>query len=846
MKSLKARALIYGIVILLGAIFAAPNILPEQFAQKLPSWYTHQQVALGLDLRGGSQLLLAIDEKALLKQDNQRFADEAGRVLRKERISHGRITVTEKDLTIPLRDAARAAEAGEIVKPLLDEAGSLTRPFNMVVEGSNIRVESTVPHRQALLDDAIERSLEVVRRRLNETGLVDPTIVRQGKDSILVQMPGVDDPASIRELLGTTAQMSFHWVADGKTQGQRMQVPMLNRDPNAPVQEMTLERELAMKGEHIRDAQMGFNSQSGQAVVNFRLDRAGATKFGELTRDNVGRALAIVLDNRVVTAPVIRSIIAGGQGEISGAFTTQEASQVALLLRSGALPAPLTVVEERTIGPDLGQDAINMGIGTGLIGFGLVVIFILVAYGRWGVVASAALLINVIITFGVLSILGATLTLPGIAGLILSVGMAVDANVLINERIREETHAGRSPKTALSLGFDNAYRAIIDSNVTTLVAVGLLFLFGTGPVRGFAVTIAIGLVTSLFTAVAVTRLMMEVASNGMKNPFKDSWMVRIIMKYTAEPLNILKGRVAGLATSATLSIASVVLMLTVGLNYGIDFLGGTVVETHLPSSVQTEDVRNHLQTHGMSEVALQELGTAGEFLLRIPIHADLSPDEANEQANKVKAAVAEKWPEVSFPRTEMVGSKVSGQFADLTILAILLAGLGMLAYLWLRFESHFAMAATLTIALDLTKTIGFFVLAGVEFNLTAVAAILALMGYSVNDKVVVFDRVRENLQQHPGMSFVDVLNSSITSTLGRTLFTSVSTALVLIPMTMYGGPAVASFAQPMMFGIVVGTSSSIFVAAPILYYLGMRRERKGLPQLRKSKEELQKELDLIP
>ena len=846
MKSLQTRALIYGFVILLGALFAAPNLFTDTLAEKFPNWYSQQTVALGLDLRGGSQLLLAIDEKGLLKQDQQRMADEISRTLRKERLAHGRIKITDKSFAVPLRDEQRAVEASEIIKPLLEEAGSLTKPFTMQLAGKEIIIEPTALHRKALLDDAIERSLEVVRRRLNETGLVDPTIVRQGSDSILVQMPGLDDPASVRELLGTTAQMSFHWVADSKSEGARMQVAMLNRDPDAPEQYMTLERETAMKGEHIRDAQLGFNSESNQPVVNFRLDRSGAQQFGELTRHNIGRALAIVLDNRIVTAPVIRGMIGGGSGEISGSFTSQEASQVALLLRSGALPAPLMVVEERTIGPDLGQDAINMGIGTGILGFGLVVVCIIILYGRWGAVASAALLINMIITFGVLSILGATLTLPGIAGLILSMGMAVDANILINERIREETHAGRSPRTALSLGFDNAYRAIIDSNVTTLVAVSLLFLFGTGPVRGFAVTIAIGLITSLFTAVAVTRLMMEWAANGKKNPFKDSFIVRIISEKTREPLNILKGRVAGLTVSASLSIASVILMLTVGLNYGIDFLGGTVVETHLPNHVQTEDVRHHLQEHGLEQVALQELSGNGDFLLRIPMNADADPEAANRLANHVKATVTEKWSDASFPRTEMVGSKVSGQFADLTILAIILAGLGMMAYLWLRFESHFAMAATLTIALDMTKTIGFFSLVGVEFNLTAVAALLALMGYSMNDKVVVFDRVRENLQQHPTMSFIDILNSSITSTLGRTLFTSFSTVLALIPMTLYGGPAVASFAQPMMFGIIVGTSSSIFVAAPILYYLALRRERKGLPQLRKSKEELQAELDLIP
>lgn len=845
MKSLSVRALVYSFIILLGAFFAAPSFLPQDVTAKLPNWYAKQHISLGLDLRGGSQLLLALDEKALLKQEHQRMGEEFSRALRSARIAYGRVLVDDKSVVVPLRDAERANEAKDIIKPLLEEGNSLANRYLISVVGTDVRVESTVVRRQALLDDAIERSLEVVRRRLNESGLVEPSITRQGRDSILVQMPGVEDPSQIRQLLGTTAQLNFHWVYDAKSQGSRVTLPVLNRDPNAPEQAMTLEREVVMKGEHVRDAQLGFNQQNGQPVVNFRLDSAGAKLFGKLTSDNVGRNLAIVLDDRIVTAPTIRSAINGGSGEISGSFTSQEASQVALLLRSGALPAPLTVVEERTIGPDLGSDAINMGLTTGLLGGVLVVLFIVIAYGGWGVVASLALFFNVVITFGVLAFFGATLTLPGIAGLILSVGMAVDANILINERIREETRNGRSPKTALKLGFDNAYRTIIDSNVTTLVAVALLFMFGSGPVRGFAVTIAIGLLTSMFTAIAVTRLFMEWSTNRSNKPFRDLFLQRFIQKYTNEPLNVLKGRVAGLTTSATLSIASVVLLLTVGLNYGIDFKGGTILEAHLPGAT-TEEVRHELSVNHFDEVGLQELGEKGQFLLRLPVADAEAADGKNQLAEALKAKLSAKWGDATYPRLEMVGAKVSGEFGDLTIIAIILAGLGMLAYLWVRFESHFAMAATITIALDLTKTIGFFVISGVEFNLTAVAAILALMGYSVNDKVVVFDRVRENLRAHPGMSFVDVLNSSITSTLGRTVFTSVSTALSLLPMVIAGGPAVASFAQPLLFGIVVGTSSSIFVASPILYYFGMRRERKGIAQLRKTKEEMQKELDLIP
>ena len=387
-------------------------------------------------------------------------------LLREQRIGHGPISVRRPSVQCAAARSQRAQEAVQLLQPVLEQ-GTLSRAFSISAEGSRVLVAATDSHRKALLDDAVERSLEVVRRRLDESGLVEPSITRQGRDSILVQMPGVEDPAQIRALLGTTAQLNFHWVADSRSNAARIQRPLADGS-----QTLWLEREVAMAGEHVRDAQLGFNVESGQPVVNFRLDSAGTRIFGDLTQANVGRALAIVLDNRVITAPVIRSVIAGGQGEISGAFTSKEASEVALLLRSGALPAPLDVVEERTIGPDLGSDAISMGLTTGLLGAALVLAFMLLAYGRWGLLASVTLSLNLMLIFAVLTVLGATLTLPGIAGLILTIGMAVDANILINERIREESRNGRSPQLALKLGFDRAYRTIVDANVTTLIAVG--------------------------------------------------------------------------------------------------------------------------------------------------------------------------------------------------------------------------------------------------------------------------------------------------------------------------------------------------------------------------------------
>src|SRR5690554_6023092 len=602
-----------------------------------------------------------------------------------------------------------------------------------------------------------------------------------------------------------------------------------------------LEKRVAMAGERIRDAHMAFNPDTGEPVVNFKLDKTGARQFAEMTRNNIGRPLAIVLDDKVITAPVIRSEI-GGSGDISGDFTPREASELALLLRAGALPAPLEVLEERTVGPDLGSDAIAMGLTTGLLGAALVIAFMIGLYGRWGLIACVGLTVNIGLVFGILSLLGATLTLPGIAGIILTIGMAVDANILINERIREESRAGRPAWMAVQEGFGKAYRTILDSNFTTLIAVSLLFMFGSGPVRGFAVTIGIGLVTSMFTAIAVTRLIMEWRIRGRKRePLVISgiaWLDRL----SGRGVNFMRGRVLGLLVSAVLCVASIALFFQPGLKYGVDFTGGTVVEVQA-QGVSVEQLRTTLQAGDLVDAAIQGVGSDGRFLIRLPAEQGAA---TATQVDTLKAAVTSVEPAAEFPKVDMVGPKVSGGFSDATILAVLLAGTGMLGYLWFRFESHFALAATFTIALDLAKTIGFFVLAGVEFNLTAVAALLALIGYSVNDKVVVFDRIRENIRKTPERPMLELLNESISSTLARTVFTSVTTFLALLPMGIAGGAAVASFALPMLFGVVIGTSSSIFIASPILYYLGQRRVSKGLPQLRPTAEEIRKELELIP
>jgi SecD/SecF fusion protein len=817
MSSLRGRAWTYTVLIAIGLLCALPNVLPQSLADRLPGWYVQNTVTLGLDLRGGSHLLLQVDTSELAGEDTLRFAERLGAELQRAGISHQGVHETSAGRTIPLTDATdgeRAlALAWEMAPKRQGEGGQ--RAYTVTLDGPALVMKPTPAHLKALAADAVERSLDIVRQRLNATGVVEPTVARQGNDALIVQLPGLDDPARIRDLLGTTAKLTFHLAADDRSApGDTVTLP----DVDSGTQ-LRLAARPALDGEHLTDARLGFEESSGDPLVSFELDSEGARRFSNLTRDNIGRVLAIVLDDQVISAPVIRGRI-GATGQISGSFTVAEASDLALLLRAGALPAPLEVVEERTVGPDLGSDAIAMGLTTGLIGAALVVLSLFALYGRWGTIAASALALNVALIFAALSLLGATLTLPGIAGIVLAIGMAVDANILINERIREEVRQGRKPMAALEAGFKRAYGTIVDANVTTLIATSLLVMFGSGPVRGFAVTIAIGLIMSLFTAVAVARLMMEWRVRQLRRQPLAIGGIDLAGRVSGQVIGFMRARYLGLAVSALLSVAALVLLVQPGLHRGVDFAGGTAMEVHLPGAGSVDTLRRALGAHGLADAAIQQFGPTGEFLIRAPAAAE--GQQASAVVEQIQSAVRSVEPAATFPRVDMVGPRVSESFIENAILAVLLAGLGMLAYLWVRFEWPFAVAATLTLVLDLTKMLGFFALFGIEFNLAAIAALLTLIGYSVNDKVVIFDRIRENLRTDPREPLATVFDRSITATLTRTLFTSLTTFLAILPMAVAGGAAVSSFAIPMLFGIVLCTSSSIFIAAPLVLLLADR------------------------
>jgi preprotein translocase subunit SecD len=493
------------VVSALGVIFAAPNLLPQDVRDNLPSYLPSNSINLGLDLRGGTYVLMEVDVSQLYQRRLETTEDALRRGLRDEGVRFRELGLLGDGVTVTMREPGDL-DAGR--KALSDATG---RGFEITVNDLRLEARLTEQEKESIREDGVQRVIEVLRRRVDEFGTTEPIIQRQGADRVLLQLPGLDELPPIDQ----TARLTFHAVdenanvADVQRTGNvppgRILVPSTERAIQGGQQSnYVLEKRPILTGDNLTDAQATF--QQGRPVVAFTFDTAGGRIFGRFTSNNIGRRMAIVLDNQVITAPRIRAQIQTN-GVIEGNFTPQSAQDLALLLRAGALPADVTVIEQRTVGASLGADSIRAGEIAAVIAMVAVVLFMVLYYGLFGLFANLALFINMAMIAGALSLLQATLTLPGIAGIVLTIGMAVDANVLIFERIREEADLGRTPISAIDAGYQRAMTTIVDANLTTLIAALLLFQFGTGPIKGFAVTLAIGVLTSMFTAIMLTRLM---------------------------------------------------------------------------------------------------------------------------------------------------------------------------------------------------------------------------------------------------------------------------------------------------------------------------------------------------
>lgn len=481
-----------------------------------PAWLPSQLVNLGLDLRGGAHLLAEVHVAEVYRDRIDNLWPEVRDGLVAERATVGSVRRVASDpgvLKVQISQPQGMARALEIVRTLARPVTTLTgmgsNDLEVTGTGDTITIQLSPAERQASDERTMAQSLEIIRRRVDEVGTREPTILRQGADRILIQVPGLGSADELKSLIGTTARLTFHTVAGRTTDADTAPGPRQIVLPaaNEPGIHYVLDSQPVLSGEELTDSQPAFDDR-GRPAVNFRFNPTGARIFGDYTASHIGQPFAIVLDDKVISAPVIQSHIAGGSGIITGNFTVEESTELAVLLRAGALPAEMTFLEERTIGPELGQDSIDAGKVAAIVGLVLVMGFMVASYGFFGMIANVALILNLVFIISLMSLIGATLTMPGIAGIVLTIGMAVDANVLILERMREENRIGTRPARAIELGYDKAWSAIMDANVTTLMIAVILFAVGSGAVRGFAVTLALGLVTSMFTAVSVTRLIM--------------------------------------------------------------------------------------------------------------------------------------------------------------------------------------------------------------------------------------------------------------------------------------------------------------------------------------------------
>ncbi len=659
--------------------------------------------------------------------------------------------------------------------------------------------------------DVTARVAEIIRNRIDEFGVKEPDITTQGKDQVVVKLPGVTDRERAKEIAGKAAHLEFKIVSDDAALVQKAEEGTApegfeyKKIKNSPNEEMVLlDVKPALTGEHLTTATVGFD-QYGQAIVSLTLDREGGKLFDKITFQNIGKRLAIVLDGQVYSAPVIRDRIPNGKAQISGNFKAAEASDLALVLRAGALPAPVTVVEERTIGPSLGKDSIESGIRASLYGILFVMVFMPVYYLFCGWIANLGLIVYMIVVVGGMATFGSTLTLPGIAGFILSVGMAVDTNILIFERMREEAATGKSARAVVSAGYHRAFSAIIDSHATTLITSILLFIFGTGPVQGFAVTLTIGIIASFFSALFVTRVIFDHLVK--KNPDMKFKMLHI---FHNPNIAFLKGRYWAYGFSVVcIGIGIAAFTMRGAHNYGVEFTGGTYVQVGFKTDVDQAKFRSELEKQGFKAFTLQRFGdvNAHQYIIKM--------SEGNPAKVGIAAEATVGKGAFEIAKVDQVGPSVSGSLREKAFLAIFWSWVGILVYLGWRYEWKLSLAAVAALIHDTLFTCGFYALSGREINLTTIAAILTIIGYSVNDTIITFDRVRDNVKLMRKTPFAEVVDLSINQTLSRTVLTVSTVLMAAIALFFFGGSAIADFAFILIIGFAVGTYSSVFVASAL-------------------------------
>lgn len=837
--------------LLLTLILFAFMVLVPSFYPGAPSWWKKYLapggLKLGLDLQGGMHLVLRVDLKKAVENSLDLSAADLKDALAEKNVTAVRMSSGDpQKIVFTLPNTGAVDTVNQIIKedfPNLDikvdaEEGSFPK----------VTLKLTKDEIDFIHKNAVNQSLEIIRNRIDQFGVAEPVILRQGENEIVVQLPGVKDPDRAMGLIGQTAQLEFKMVADGagvdlkKLIGEavkagqwkvgdnrkQLNLALQSRLPKGTeiyfqriIDDQTkkerrvpilLKSQVLMTGEMVKNAQVRIGGSFNEPYVSLDLTGRGGKIFGTITAKNVDKRLAIVLDEVVRSAPVIREKILGGKAQISGSFTHEEATDLAIVLRVGALPAPVEIIQNLTVGASLGQDSINKGLTSGLFGALMVLVFMVIYYRLSGIIADLALALNIFFLFAGLAMLGATLTLPGIAGIILSIGMAVDANVLIFERMREEFELGKSVKSGVDAGFNKAFWSIVDSQVTTLITSMALFLFGTGPIKGFAITLSLGIIFNLFAVLFCSRLVYEMLYGT--RTLKELKFLRFVKKPNFDFMKIRKYAFAFSAALVLMGLFSFAEILRGDANMGVDFSGGSLLQYKADQPFQLNRIRAAFKKNGYPGIDLQQVTGENRLIVKIKKSEETVGHLADEITGILTTEEAGK--NFMLESQSEIGSSVSAVLRNKAIQAIAISLLGVLFYLAIRFDISFGLAAAAATFHDVLAVLGICWLLNMEITLLLVTALLTLAGYSLNDSVVVFDRIRENKHKTPDASLITIINNSINQVLGRSIVTSLTTALVLVALFFFGGSAIHAFSFALLIGIIIGTYSSVFIASPLL------------------------------
>lgn len=833
------------------AIFCALTVVPS--FKQVPDWWQKYLapagLRLGLDLQGGMHLVLKVDLDKAVENNLDLAVQDLRESLAEKKITMVRTASSDPRKAMLTLPSAGALEA--VKKAIKDDFPDLDSEFQ-VDQGTFPRILLSLKQEKIdfINNKAVDQSLEILRNRVDQFGVAEPVIIRQGADEIIIQLPGVRDPQRALNLIGRTAQLEFKLVDDssGLALPQLISQAILSgqwqegaprKQLNAALQgklpagsEIYFEREVdkntgreirtplllksqvLMTGDMVKDAQVRVGGNFNEPYVGLDLTGRGSRIFGQLTERSVGRRLAIVLDDVVRSAPVIREKILGGSAQISGSFTYEEAADLSIVLRIGALPAPVEIVQNLTVGASLGKDSIQKGLMSGLLGTALVMLFMIVYYRFSGIIANAALLLNITMLFTGLAMMGGTLTLPGIAGIILAIGMAVDSNVIIFERMREEFALGKTVKSGVDGAYNKALSTIVDSQVTTLITALALFLFGTGPIKGFAVTLTLGVTFNLFTTLFGTRLVYDIMHNRRRLK-KLSFLQLLPDRTHFNFMGMWKISVLVSAALVLLGLVAFTQILRGQANLGVDFSGGIMVQYQADQPFKLAEVRRALAKGDLEGVDLQKVENENRLIVKVK----QSKKTVGHITETITTQLNGEMPgnRFSIESQSEIGSSVSSTLRNKALLAIGLALAGVILYLALRFDMSFGLAATMATLHDVLAVLGICWLLNIEINLLIVTSLLTLAGYSLNDTVIVFDRIRENMHKDPDGGLISLINNSVNEVLGRTVIASLTTALVLVALLLLGGTVIRDFTFSLLVGVLIGTYSSIFVASPALH-----------------------------